>query len=97
MDLDELKELLQILDDREIIEFELEEEGMKLRIRKASPSGATAAPALVAAPQPLVITAAAAHAQLHSTLLHLELGDVPLLEDLEDLLEVQQVHASSLG
>ena len=30
----DLKELLQILDDKEIAEFELEEEGMKLRIRK---------------------------------------------------------------
>ena len=36
MDLTELKELLQILEDKEIAEFELEEEGMKLRVRKAS-------------------------------------------------------------
>ncbi len=35
MDLKELKELLQILEDKEITEFELEEEGMKLRVRKA--------------------------------------------------------------
>jgi acetyl-CoA carboxylase biotin carboxyl carrier protein len=62
VNLKELKEILQLLDEKEIAEFELEEEGMKLRIRKASPSGATAAPALVAAPQPLVITAAAAPA-----------------------------------
>ena len=38
MDLKELKEILQILDEKEIMEFELEEEGMKLRIRKAVPS-----------------------------------------------------------
>ncbi len=37
MDLRELKEILQILEEKEITEFELEEEGMKLRIRKASP------------------------------------------------------------
>ena len=36
MDLKELKEILQILDEKEITEFELEEEGMKLRIRKAA-------------------------------------------------------------
>ena len=35
MDLKELKEILQILDEKEITEFELEEEGMKLRVRKA--------------------------------------------------------------
>ncbi len=37
MDLKELKEILQILEEKEITEFELEEEGMKLRIRKAAP------------------------------------------------------------
>ena len=37
MDLKELKEILQILEEKEITEFELEEEGMKLRIRKAVP------------------------------------------------------------
>jgi acetyl-CoA carboxylase biotin carboxyl carrier protein len=36
LNLKELKEILQILDEKEITEFELEEEGMKLRIRKAS-------------------------------------------------------------
>jgi len=38
LDLKELKEILQILEEKEITEFELEEEGMKLRIRKAGPS-----------------------------------------------------------
>ena len=38
MDLKELKEILQILEEKEITEFELEEEGMKLRIRKAGPA-----------------------------------------------------------
>ena len=38
MNLKELKEILQILEEKEITEFELEEEGIKLRIRKASRS-----------------------------------------------------------
>jgi len=37
LDLKELKEILQILEEKEITEFELEEEGMKLRIRKSGP------------------------------------------------------------
>jgi acetyl-CoA carboxylase biotin carboxyl carrier protein len=67
LDLKELKEILQILEEKEIEEFELEEEGMKLRIRKAAvpslnhhaatppPSAAVAAPAaarLVPGPAP---------------------------------------------
>jgi len=36
LNLNELKEILQILDEKEIAEFELEEEGIKLRIRKAA-------------------------------------------------------------
>src|SRR5206468_793364 len=52
LDLRELKEILQILEEKEITEFELEEEGMKLRIRKAAASpnhsaGAAAPVALV--------------------------------------------------
>jgi acetyl-CoA carboxylase biotin carboxyl carrier protein len=51
LDLKELKEILQILDEKEITEFELEEQGMKLRIRK---SGAGASnhtgPSVVVAP-----------------------------------------------
>jgi acetyl-CoA carboxylase biotin carboxyl carrier protein len=50
LDLNELKEILQILEEKEITEFELEEEGMKLRIRKAAASanhsGAAAVPPL---------------------------------------------------
>jgi acetyl-CoA carboxylase biotin carboxyl carrier protein len=38
LDLNELKHLLQILEEKEIEEFELEESGMKLRIRKAAAS-----------------------------------------------------------
>jgi len=54
LDLRELKEILQILEEKEITEFELEEEGMKLRIRKAAASSNhSAAPT---APVPLVHT-----------------------------------------
>jgi acetyl-CoA carboxylase biotin carboxyl carrier protein len=45
LDLKELKEILQILEEKEIAEFELEEEGMKLRIRKAAPPSANHASA----------------------------------------------------
>ena len=59
MDLRELKEILQILEEKEITEFELEEEGMKLRIRKASPSSNhAAAPAVVASFIPTVLPSA---------------------------------------
>jgi acetyl-CoA carboxylase biotin carboxyl carrier protein len=45
LDLKELKEILQILDEKEITEFELEQDGVKLRIRKASSTNHAAAPA----------------------------------------------------
>jgi acetyl-CoA carboxylase biotin carboxyl carrier protein len=38
LNLNELKDLLQILEEKDITEFELEEAGMKLRIRKATAS-----------------------------------------------------------
>jgi acetyl-CoA carboxylase biotin carboxyl carrier protein len=50
LDLKELKEILQILEEKEITEFELEEEGMKLRIRKAAPPSANHASAPAGAP-----------------------------------------------
>ena len=50
LDLKELKEILQILEEKEITEFELEEEGMKLRIRKGSAPSANHASAPVGAP-----------------------------------------------
>ncbi len=57
MDLKELKEILQILEEKEITEFELEEEGMKLRIRKAAAPSANhgSPPAAVASLIPTVI------------------------------------------
>ena len=61
MDLKELKEILQILEEKEITEFELEEEGMKLRIRKAAASSNHAGAPAVAAPlMPSFVPAAVA-------------------------------------
>jgi acetyl-CoA carboxylase biotin carboxyl carrier protein len=45
LNLNELKDLLQILEEKEITEFELEEAGMKLRIRKAASTNHVEAPA----------------------------------------------------
>jgi acetyl-CoA carboxylase biotin carboxyl carrier protein len=63
LDLKELKEILQILEEKEITDFELEEEGMKLRIRKAGPASAnhTSGPAgspLVTTVYPVPVAAA---------------------------------------
>ena len=58
MDLKELKEILQILEEKEIAEFELEEEGMKLRIRKAAAISSNHA-AGAALPGPVPAAAAA--------------------------------------
>ena len=59
MDLKELKAILQILEEKQIAEFELEEEGRKLRIRKAAampapvvPIVAPVVPSVAAAPAP---------------------------------------------
>jgi acetyl-CoA carboxylase biotin carboxyl carrier protein len=69
LDLKELKEILQILEEKEIAEFELEEEGMKLRIRKAAAvssnhasAPAPAAPFVSLVPHPAAPAAAAAPA-----------------------------------
>jgi acetyl-CoA carboxylase biotin carboxyl carrier protein len=51
LDLDELKEILQMLDERDVTEFELEEEGRRLRVRR--PGGAH--PVAASAPPPIVI------------------------------------------
>jgi len=50
LDLKELKEILQILEEKEITDFELEEEGMKLRIRKGPAPSANHASAPVGGP-----------------------------------------------
>jgi acetyl-CoA carboxylase biotin carboxyl carrier protein len=63
LNLKELKEILQLLEEKDITEFELEAEGMKLRVRKAS-AVAPPAPAAVVplAPAPAQVAAAAAPA-----------------------------------
>jgi acetyl-CoA carboxylase biotin carboxyl carrier protein len=59
LNLKELKEILQLLDEKEITEFELEEQGMKLRIRKAAAGpSAPQAPAVLASAVPAAIAAA---------------------------------------
>jgi acetyl-CoA carboxylase biotin carboxyl carrier protein len=68
LDLKELKEILQLLDEKEIAEFELEEQGIKLRIRKAANSPqphviATVAPVATAASVPAVVSAHLAPAE----------------------------------
>jgi acetyl-CoA carboxylase biotin carboxyl carrier protein len=64
LNLKELKEILQLLDEKEITEFELEEEGMKLRIRKAAagppPSTAPVLTQVVPAVLPAVTASPAA-------------------------------------
>jgi acetyl-CoA carboxylase biotin carboxyl carrier protein len=61
LDLKELKEILQILEEKEITEFELEEEGLKLRIRKAgASSNHSAATAVLPLHMPAVIPPVAA-------------------------------------
>ena len=64
MNIDELKQLLQLLDEREIAEFELEEGDLKVRIRKAAHQGApgahVVAPSVPIAPPAPAETAPAA-------------------------------------
>ena len=50
MDPKELKQILAILEENGITEFELEEEGRKLRIRKGTPGRGEPAPAAATAP-----------------------------------------------
>jgi len=59
LDIKELKEILQILEESEIAEFELEEAGRRLHIRKASAPVPVAAPAVVASVAPAIHPAVA--------------------------------------
>jgi acetyl-CoA carboxylase biotin carboxyl carrier protein len=60
LDLRDLKEILQILEDRQIAEFELEQDGMKLRVCKAARGNhaAPTGPGLPASPPPFFVPAA---------------------------------------
>jgi acetyl-CoA carboxylase biotin carboxyl carrier protein len=53
LEIKDLKEILQLLDEKDIAEFELEDGGVKLRIRKAAAPSAVPAPVVVATPLPL--------------------------------------------
>ena len=55
MDLEEIKQILQLMDENGLSEFELEREGLRIALRKASPP----APIIAAAPMPQVAVAAA--------------------------------------
>ena len=59
MDLKELKQILQILDEKDIAEFELEEQGIKLRIRKADPNSHAQMVSLAAPVVPAAVLASA--------------------------------------
>ncbi len=66
MDVRELKEILQILEEQSITEFELEQDGMKLRICRqtssnhvGAPAGAPSAPVLPPQPAAPVVAAPA--------------------------------------
>ncbi len=56
VNIDELRELLQILDERGVAEFELEEGGRKLRIRKSAGVGAAGPSAAPPMPSQPVVT-----------------------------------------
>ena len=45
MELSDLKEILRILEEQDITEFELEQDGVKLRVCRSSTPAAAAAPA----------------------------------------------------
>ena len=51
MNLDELRQILEMVREHELAEFELEQEGVKLRLRKHGDAPALVAPVTVAAPQ----------------------------------------------
>jgi len=66
VDLSDLKEILQTLEEQDITEFELEQDGVKLRVcrssRNVAASAAPAGPAAASSPEPAAPTAVAAPA-----------------------------------
>jgi acetyl-CoA carboxylase biotin carboxyl carrier protein len=52
VDLEQIKEILRIVDERRFSEFELERDGLKLRVRRSSASGDGAAPSSATASLP---------------------------------------------
>ena len=68
MNVDDIKQILELVREHDLAEFELEREGLKLRVKKANdvivthaaPAPALSAPAAPAAPAPLAAVPAAA-------------------------------------
>jgi acetyl-CoA carboxylase biotin carboxyl carrier protein len=58
MNLDDIRKVLELVREHELAEFELEQDGLKLRVRKAGAEVALAVPAQMAAaaPLPAVVT-----------------------------------------
>ncbi|MEO6222502.1 MAG: acetyl-CoA carboxylase biotin carboxyl carrier protein [Vicinamibacterales bacterium] len=59
MDLDALKNILNLVREHDLAEFEMEHDGLKVRIRKAGPDYAVAASASIPAPMPAAVPALA--------------------------------------
>ena len=57
MNLDDIKDILELVREHELAEFELEQDGLKVRIRKAGREYVLAAPAPAPAPVPAPVTA----------------------------------------
>jgi len=60
LDIADLKEILRILEAQDITEFELEQDGVKLRVCRASKTPAVVAPAVRAPPAPVAASTPAA-------------------------------------
>src|SRR5262245_57118483 len=61
VDVEAIKRLLELVREHELAEFELEQEGIKLRVRKQGPAPALSAPTVMLAPGPAAPMMAAAH------------------------------------
>lgn len=59
MNLDDIKDILELVREHELAEFELERDGLKVRIRKAGPAYVAAPPPMAAAPPAAPAPAAA--------------------------------------
>jgi acetyl-CoA carboxylase biotin carboxyl carrier protein len=57
MNLDDIKNILELVREHDLAEFELEQDGLKVRIRKAGGEVAFAAPVALAAPPPAATSA----------------------------------------
>jgi acetyl-CoA carboxylase biotin carboxyl carrier protein len=64
MNVDAIKQLLELVREHELAEFELEQDGVKLRVRKQAPAGAAVPPVglVMAAPAPVAAIASQAAA-----------------------------------